>query len=179
MLDLILLISFVIGLVVGYQRGFVVQIIHMLGFIVAFMVSYVYYKPLAEKFVLWVPYSESHAAKGIAFSTKNIDLDLTFYNLLAFVLIFIAVKFALQIIASMFDFLKYLPVLGVIARLLGGALGIVEVYIMMFFILYVGYLLPIDFIQSFIQKSTIAKSMFEHTPILSEKVKNWWFVYKS
>lgn len=179
MLDLILLISFLIGLFVGYQRGFVVQLIHMLGFVVAFIVSYVYYKPLAEKFVLWVPYSESHAAKGISFPTENLDLDLTFYNLLAFVLIFIAVKIALQIIGSMFDFLKYLPVLGILARLLGGILGVLEVYIILFFILYVGYLLPIDFIQSFIQNSSIAKTMFEHTPILSEKVKNWWFVYKS
>lgn len=79
----------------------------------------------------------------------------------------------------MFDFLKYLPVLGVVARLFGGLLGMIEVYIIMFLVLYVGYLLPIEFIQSFIQKSAIAKTMFEHTPILSEKVKNWWFVYKS
>lgn len=179
MLDLLLLIFFAIGLMIGYQRGLIVQIIHMLGFIVAFIVSYAYYKPLAEKFVLWVPYSESHATEGIAFATDNIDLDVTFYNLLAFVLIFIAVKFALQVIGSMFDFLKYLPVLGFIARLFGAVLGLVEVYLILFFILYVGYLLPIDFIQSFIQQSSIAQTMFEHTPILSEKVKNWWLVYKS
>lgn len=179
MLDLLILIFFIAGLIVGYQRGFIVQTIHMVGFIAAMIVSYLYYKPLAEKFVLWVPYSGINAESKLSFPVEGLDLDLTFYNLLAFVLIFIVVKFGLQLIASMIDFLKYLPVLGFIAKLFGAILGFVEMYISIFLILYIAYLLPIDFIQSFMQKSLIVNAMFEHTPVLSEKVKNWWYVYKS
>ena len=38
-------------------------------------------------------------------------------------------------------------------------------------------MLPIDFIQDILRKSIFAEAMFEHTPILSESVKNWWYIY--
>lgn len=179
MLDLLILIFFISGLITGYRRGLIVQAIHMVGFIVALIVSFLYYKDLADKFVLWIPYPGVTAHSKLAFSVGELDLDLTFYHLLAFVVIFIVVKFGLQLFASMFDFLKFLPILGFVSKLIGAVLGLVEFYISIFLILYVAYLLPIDFIQTFIQKSVIAKTMFEHTPLLSEKVKTWWYVYKS
>ncbi len=178
MLDLLILAFLIGGLVTGFRRGLVVQAIQMFGFIVAFIVSYLYYKDLAEKFILWVPYPGVTAHSKLAFAVGDLDLEISFYRMLAFVLIFIVVKLSLQLIASMFDFLKYLPILGFASQLIGAVLGLIEFYISMFLILYIAYLLPIDFIQSFIQKSIFAKSMFEHTPFLSEKVRNWWFVYR-
>lgn len=179
MLDLLLIVLFISGIITGYRRGLIVQAIHMTGFIAAIIIAYLYYKDLAEKFVLWIPYPGVTADSKLSFAVGELDLDVTFYRLLAFVLIFVVVKFGLQLIASMFDFLKYLPVLGFLARLSGAVLGFFEFYIAIFLILYVAYLLPIDFIQTIIQKSIIASGMFEHTPLLSEKVKSWWYVYKS
>lgn len=178
MLDLLILAFFIGGLVTGFRRGLIVQAIHMIGFFTALIVSFIYYRGLADKFVLWVPYPGITATDLLAFPIGELDLELTFYRLLAFVLIFVVVKFGVQLIASMFDFLKYLPILGFVSQLFGAVLGLVEFYVSMFLILYVAYLLPIDFIQNFIQKSILANMMFEHTPLLSEKVKNWWYVYK-
>src|SRR4051794_38257182 len=107
MLDLIIVILLLGGLVTGYRRGLVVQLIHMTGFIIALIVAYAYYKQLADKFVLWIPYPGVTAGSQISFAVDKLDLDGTFYRLLAFVLIFLVVKFGLQLIASMFDFLKY------------------------------------------------------------------------
>lgn len=177
MLDLLILAFFIGGLITGFKRGLIVQLIHMVGFIAALIVSFLYYKALADKFVLWIPYPGATAEPQLAFPVGELDLELTFYRLLAFVLIFMVVKFGLQLIASMFDFLKYLPILGFVSQLMGAVLGYIEFYISIFLILYVAYLLPIDFIQAFIQKSILAKTMFEHTPLLSEKVKLWWYVY--
>ena len=56
MLDLIILVVFIISLIVGAKRGFVVQLINIGSFIIALIVAIIYYKPLAEKFVLWIPY---------------------------------------------------------------------------------------------------------------------------
>lgn len=179
MLDLLILAFIIGGLITGFRRGLIVQAIHLVGFVAALIVSFLYYKQLADKFVLWVPYPAVTAQSKLAITIADLDLELTFYRLLAFVFIFIIMKFGLQLIASMFDFLKHLPVLGFVSQLVGAILGMVEFYMSMFFILYVAYLLPIDFLQSFIQNSTLAKTMFEHTPILSETVKNWWYVYKS
>lgn len=177
MLDLILLFLFLGGLITGFRRGLIVQLIHMTGFIIALIVAYIYYIPLSEKFVLWIPYPGVTAASKLSWTVEQLDLDQTFYRILAFVIIFIVVKFVLQLIASMFDFLKFLPVLGFLSRFGGALLGLIEFYILIFLVLYLLSMLPLPFIQEMIGKSLLADAIFEHTPIFSETVKKWWYIY--
>jgi uncharacterized membrane protein required for colicin V production len=177
MLDILILILLFGGLVTGFRRGLIVQIIHMTGFIIALIVAYRYYKQLAEKFVLWIPYPGVTAGSKLSMTVETLNLDETFYHLLAFVLIFLVVKFGLQLVASMFDFLKYLPILGFVARIAGAIFGFIEFYILIFLVLYLLAMVPIDFIQALLSKSMLTETMFEHTPLLSETVKNWWFIY--
>ncbi|WP_339254911.1 CvpA family protein [Sporosarcina sp. FSL W8-0480] len=177
MLDLLIVFLLLGGLITGFRRGLIVQLIHMTGFFIALIIAYIYYKQLADKFVLWIPYPGVTASSKLSWTVEQLDLDQTFYRLLAFVLIFIVVKFALQLIASMFDFLKYLPVLGFVSRFAGAALGFIEFYIVIFLLLYLLVMLPLEFIQGFIGKSILANAMFEHTPLFSEMVKKWWYIY--
>ncbi len=177
MLNILLLILLIGGIIVGAKRGFIVQLIHMVGFVIALVVAYKYYKPLSEYFVLWVPYPVINENSQFTLAVDKLDLDQTFYQLLAFALIFFVVKFALQLIASMFDFLKFLPVLGFFSKILGAVLGFVEAYILLFIFIYVFALLPLDVVQNQLENSNIAQSMIEHTPYFSEKVKEWWYIY--
>ncbi|MFD1863903.1 CvpA family protein [Planococcus sp. FY231025] len=177
MLDIILLILLLGGIIVGAKRGFVLQLIHMVGFVIAFIVAYLYYKPLAEYFVLWIPYPTVDSDSRFTIAIDQLDLDQTFYQLFAFALIFFAVKFGLQLIASMFDFLKYLPVLGFLSKILGAVLGFIEIYLLLFIFLYVFALFPMDAIQTHLENSGIAQGILENTPYFSEKVKEWWYIY--
>lgn len=177
MFDLLIAFLLLGGLITGFRRGLIVQLIHMTGFIIALIIAFSYYKTLAEKFVLWIPYPGVTASSKLSFAVEELDLDQTFYRLLAFVLIFFVVKFILQLFASMFDFLKYLPVLGFFSRLSGALLGFVEFYILIFLAVYVLAMLPFDFIQDNLSKSILSKAMLEQTPMLSESVKNWWYIY--
>ena len=177
MLDILILILLIAGLITGAKRGLSVQLLHMTGFIIAIIVAYTYYKPLADKFVLWIPFPAVTAGSKLTFAVESLELDQTFYHIIAFALIFIVVKFALQLVASMFDFLKYLPILGSISGIIGAILGFIEYYFLIFVLLYVFALLPIDFIQNLISSSFLTGWMLEHTPFLSETVKNWWFIY--
>lgn len=177
MLNILLLILLIGGIIVGAKRGFIVQLIHMVGFVIALVAAYKYYKPLSEYFVLWVPYPAINENSQFTLAVDKLDLDQTFYQLLAFALIFFVVKFALQLIASMFDFLKFLPVLGFFSKILGAVLGFVEAYILLFIFIYVFALLPLDVVQNQLENSSIAQSMMEHTPYFSEKVKEWWYIY--
>ncbi|MBM7706728.1 putative membrane protein required for colicin V production [Chryseomicrobium aureum] len=178
MIDILLLIILVGGIIVGAKRGLIVQLIHMIGFVVALIVAFKYYKPLAEKFVLWVPFPAITSNSQLSFAVEALDLDQTFYRIIAFALIFFIVKFALQIVASMFDFLKFLPVLGQISSILGAILGFIEIYFLLFVLLYVLALLPVDMIQTAIGGSAIANFVLENTPFLSEAVKDWWYIYQ-
>ncbi|AXH99391.1 CvpA family protein [Sporosarcina sp. PTS2304] len=177
MIDLLLVVLLVGGLITGFRRGLVVQIIHMFGLILSIYVAYKYYKPLADKLVLWIPYPGATAGESLTWTFEHLDLDMTFYRLIAFIFIFVAAKLVLQLIGSMLDFLKHLPVLGFGARILGAGFGFIEFYLILFFLLSALVMLPIEVIQNSLDKSLLAKAMFEHTPIISSAIKNWWFVY--
>lgn len=177
MIDLVIIILLVAGLVSGARRGLIVQLIQMAGFLISIIVAYLYYKPLAEKLVLWIPYPSIDENTTLKFAVEQLDLSQTFYQLLAFALIFFVVKFAIQILASLFDFLRYIPILGGLNRLLGGVLGVVEAYLLIFIVLYVLALLPIDGIQKYIEGSFLTTLMLEYTPILSKVFQHLWFVY--
>lgn len=178
MLDIILIIIFIASLLVGLKRGFIVQAIHLTSFFIALIVAYIYYKPLAEKFVLWVPYPGFSEDTSMTLILDTLDVDRTFYRIIAFAVIFFAVKIALQILGSVFDFLTYLPILNSINRLLGAALCFVEFYFILFIAMYVLAMVPIESIQKLMSGSIIANLMLEHTPILTGLFQDWWYIYK-
>lgn len=177
MLDLFLLIVFAISLIIGAKRGLIVQLIHILSFIIALVVAIIYYKPLADKFVLWIPYPGFTEGSTMTLVLDSLDVDRTFYRVFAFALIFFVVKIALQIVGSMFDFLTYLPVLSSLNHLLGAVLCFVEAYILLFIGLYVIALLPIESVQNIVDGSFITGLMLEHTPIITSLFQNWWYIY--
>ncbi|TSI03156.1 CvpA family protein [Lysinibacillus sp. BW-2-10] len=178
MLDIILLLVFAASLLVGLKRGFIVQAIHLSSFFIALIVAYIYYKPLADKFVLWIPYPGITEDTSLTLIIDALDVDKTFYRIIAFAIIFFVVKIALQIFASIFDFLTYFPILNSVNRVLGAALCFVEFYFLLFIGMYVIALIPIASVQSFMGSSFIANLMLEHTPILTKLVQNWWYIYK-
>lgn len=177
MIDLIIIILFIAALVSGYRKGFLMQLLNLVGLVVAFIVAYTYYKPLAEKFVLWVPYPAVTESTALKFASDTLDISLTFYQLLAFAVIFFVIKIALSIFFSIFNFIKNIPVLGVFNRFLGAILGLAISYFMIFIILYVLALLPIDTIQNFIESSILTQVILEYTPVISNMFEKIWAVY--
>ncbi|MFL0504745.1 CvpA family protein [Ureibacillus sp. 179-F W5.1 NHS] len=178
MLDIILLIIFAASLLVGLKRGFIVQAIHLASFFVALIVAYIYYKPLAEKFVLWIPYPGVTDSSSMVLVLDSLNVDETFYRIIAFAVIFFAVKIALQILGSVFDFITYLPILNSVNRILGAILCFIEFYFILFILMYVLALIPMGPIQNMMDGSFIANLMLEHTPIFTDMVRDWWYIYK-
>lgn len=177
MLDIILIIVFAASLLVGIRRGFIVQIIHLSSFFIASFIAYLYYKPLAEKFVLWIPYPGISQNDSLTLLVDQLDINKTFYRIIAFAVIFFLVKLVLHIIASIFDFLTYLPILKSVNRILGAVLCFVEFYFIIFILLYVLALIPIDSIQKLIGDSFIAELILEHTPLVSQFFQKIWYIY--
>lgn len=174
MLDLFLLLALLIGFLIGLKRGFILQTIHMTGFIIAFIIAYIYYDQLAPKLTLWVPYpSFGEGEFQLLFDNPNIEE--AYYRAIAFVAIFFAVRILLQIIGSMFDFVANLPILKTLNVWAGGFLGFAEIYLLIFFVLYISALLPIEVVQGALNDSLLASSIVKHTPIFSEQIKQWWF----
>lgn len=169
------MIILMVGFIVGFKRGFILQLIHLTSFIISFIVAYVYYEELAPKLTLWVPYPQFSDNSTIKLFFEQTNLDDVYYRAIAFAIIFFAVKILLHIIGSMLDFVAHLPILKQLNIWAGGLLGFVEVYLILFLLLYIAALLPIDSIQSSLNDSMLAKGIIKHTPIFSEQIKDMWF----
>ncbi|WP_077214185.1 CvpA family protein [Bacillus dakarensis] len=179
MLDFAIFIILVFGFLVGLKRGFILQLIHFVGFIIAFIVSYLYYDELADKLTLWIPYPNFGSDSTFQLLLDNGNLESAYYRAIAFVVIFFAAKILLQIIGSMLDFVASLPILKTLNIWAGGILGFLEVYLLLFILLFIAALLPIDAVQSAIGHSIGAALIVEHTPFFSEQFKEIWINYSN
>ncbi|MDC3415715.1 CvpA family protein [Aquibacillus salsiterrae] len=180
MIDLLLLGILILGVLIGLKRGFILQLFHLIGFIVSFIIAIIYYDNLAKHLNLWIPYPELPEDATWAIFIESLPLEKAFYNAVAFALLFFGSKIILQIVASMLDFLTDLPLLSSLNGLLGGVLGFIETYFILFVTLYILALAPLSFVQSNLEQSTIAGFMVEYTPVISNQIKALWFdMYQS
>ncbi|MFC2948601.1 CvpA family protein [Virgibacillus sediminis] len=177
MFDFILILLLVFGFLMGLKRGFILQLFHLVGFIIAFIVAVMYYDEFGTRLALWVPYPDLGDEHAWAEFLQELPLESGFYNAVAFAIIFFAVKMILQIIASMLDFVASIPILRSVNKLLGSVLGFVEIYLLLFIVLYILALTPVAEIQSWINGSAIALFILEHTPYFSEKITELWFAH--
>lgn len=177
MLDLLIVIILIMSVIIGAKRGLIVQLIHIGSIVLALIVAVSYYKQLADKFVLWIPYPGFSENGTIMLALDSLDVDHTFYRAFAFAIIFFITKIILQIIGSMFDFLTYLPVLNSLNFLLGAVFCFIEAYLLIFVGLYVVAFIPLESVQKMMDRSLIADTMLEHTPVITKMFQNWWYIY--
>lgn len=175
MLDLILIIVLIGGFFIGLRRGLILEVVHLTGFIAAFVVAYMYYDNIAPRLRLWIPYPASTSESNLAFMMDALSLEEAYYRAIAFAALFFGTKILMQILGSMLDFLADLPLLRTVNKWMGGALGFVEVYLIVFLFLYFAALVPTEFVQQSMTNSFLAQAIVEHTPVFSEQIKEMWF----
>ncbi|MFB5662938.1 CvpA family protein [Alteribacillus sp. HJP-4] len=176
MLSLLLIIILFVSFLVGLRRGFMLQLIHLASFFIALIIAFYFYQDLAEYLRLWLPYPEisSGGDGAVNMFVSMFDMESVYYYGIAFFIIFIAAKILLQIVGSMLDFVSQLPLLRTVNRWLGGLLGFLESYLILFILLITSALLPIEMFQEMIAASSVADMMINHTPILSDWIKDLW-----
>lgn len=179
MLNLILLLLLLVGFAVGARRGLILQLVHLSGFVAAYIIAYKYSGKLAPQLQFWIPYSKNSAVSSFFSTIKGLNLETTFYQAVSFVIIFIAVKVCWQILGSMLDFLADLPILRSVNRLLGALFGFAEIYLVLFVLLYIGALTPYMHIDQYVNHSSVAHYMIQNTPGFSQKIQHLWFQYTS
>jgi uncharacterized membrane protein required for colicin V production len=169
MLSLLLLILLITSFFVGFRRGFILQLIHLTGFIIAFLVAYLYYRELAVHIRLWVPYPQFTSDNPALMFIESFNFEHVYYSGIAFALLFFITKIIVQIIGSMFDFLAHLPILSFVNGWLGGILCFLETVLILVVVLHVAALLPIELVQDLLRESSLANLILDYTPILSNK----------
>ena len=65
----------------------------------------------------------------------------------------------------MLDFIAQIPVLKQLNVWAGGILGFLEVYLIIFIVLFIAALLPMESIQTALTQSILAELIVQHTPV--------------
>ncbi|MBO8156407.1 MAG: CvpA family protein [Bacillaceae bacterium] len=177
MVDLFIFILLIMGFFIGLRRGFIMQLMQLTGFIIAFIFAVIYFDDLAPLLELWIPYPEISDDSAWAVFVNTLPLENAFYNAVAFAMLFFGVKILLQIVANMLDFIAELPILNSFNGVLGAVLGFIEVYFILFVILYFLALVPVTYVQNLIDSSFLAAFIVEHTPVFSNQIKSLWFTH--
>ncbi|WP_413379223.1 CvpA family protein [Alkalihalobacillus sp. 1P02AB] len=174
MLSFIILIILLGSFFIGQRRGFILQLIHLVGFFVSIFVAYKYYDVLASYIRLWIPYPQFSSDNTFGLIVSAFDAESVYYGGIAFAILFFGTKIALHIVGSMLDFVAHLPILRMLNRWLGSLLCMVEAYLIMFVLLNVAALIQVEVVQELLHSSVVAQSMIHNTPFLSEWIRELW-----
>ncbi|MDM5320999.1 CvpA family protein [Bacillus pumilus] len=175
MIDIIILFLLLMGTLVGLKRGFILQFIRLISFVVSILVASMFYQSLAPQ-LTWIPAPNFSGGQAqLAFFSGN--LETAYYNTIAFIILFILTKILLAIIGGLLTTIASIPVIKQVNKLLGGVLGFLETYLFVFILLFVAALLPVDALQTMLSKSILADAIVSNTPYLSGLVKDLWTTY--
>lgn len=175
MIDIIILFLLLMGTLVGLKRGFILQFIKLISFVVSILVASLFYQSLAPQ-LTWIPAPNFSGGQAqLAFFSGN--LETAYYNTIAFIILFILTKILLAIIGGLLTVIASIPVIKQVNKLLGGVLGFLETYLFVFILLFVAALLPVDALQTMMSKSMLADVIVNNTPYLSSLVKDLWTAY--
>lgn len=176
MLSLLILFILLIAFFSGARRGFALQTLYTIGYIISFLAAQHFYKLLASHLKLYIPYpAVTETSKMIFFDQAfSFQLDEAFYAGVAFILILIVGWLVTRFIGIFAHGLTYIPVLRQVDWLAGGVLSASIAYVMIFLILSLLVLLPVDSIQAQFSGNSSSRMIVEKTPLLTNKIYDLW-----
>ncbi len=172
-MSIIIIILLIIGLVIGYRRGVILQLLHLVGTISAIVISAMNYKTLSAKFDMVMPYPSTAQSVNNPVLPDLGNAEYAFYDMVAFFIIFVIAKILTQLIVSAFDYLQQLSVFGVGGEIAGSIIGLIEMVYILTVLIFMLAVVPLEFIRDAIGESGPASFIMEHTFILSDKFIEW------
>jgi uncharacterized membrane protein required for colicin V production len=173
-LDWAAAVLIIAGLVLGYYRGFVSQLVSIAGLFIAYVVAFTFYKDIAPWIagVLSLPNSESYAQ--YQFFVKGLHLDTYVSNAIAFALLLFGVKIALSIVGRVLHWITLTPGIKTINQWTGALLGLAEAVLIVVIAVQVMTVIPNDTTQRLLKDSASAPYILSAIPSVSSKLQELW-----
>ena len=165
-IDIIIILLLIGGGIAGAHNGFFKQTVILVGTILCFILAWVLKDSIANFLSFNLPFFSFNGIKA---------LNIVFYQLAAFIgllAIFTAILIVIIQITGIFEkLLKLTIILGIPSKILGFVIGIIEMYIIVFAVLFFAKQ-PI-FDQEYIEESYLAPIVLESSPGLSNIVSRY------
>ena len=168
-LDALIIIFLILGIMAGLRRGFIKQIVLLVGLIAILVISFYLKNPVATFLYKHLPFFKfSGIFKGVSI------LNILIYEVIAFLLVFSVLYLVLRIILKITglieSLLKATIILGFVSKILGGIVGLIEAYIFIFILLFITTQPFVNL--SGVEDSVVASKILEYTPIMSSATRN-------
>ncbi|ASV81740.1 CvpA family protein [Enterococcus hirae] len=176
MLSLLILFILLLAFFSGARRGFSMQVVYTIGYILSFMAAQHFYKDLASRLELYIPYPAVTSNSQMVFfdQTFSFRLDEAFYAGVAFLLILFIGGLLTRFIGIFVHSLTYIPILKQVDWLAGGILSLIVAYVMIFLLLSLLTFVPVDIVQKQFSGNSLARFIVEQTPFLTNKIHDLW-----
>ena len=167
---LIIIFLLISGWMNGLRRGFILQVVHLAGFLGSLFIAWYFYDDLAPHLAKIIPApGSSNGTWGAVESV--LPVQATFYNCIAFIIVLIVARLIIGMIGRTIDGFARLPILRSFNKLLGGVLGLAETYLIVFIAIALFFFIPGT--EHFVRDSGLAMSILEKTPYLSDTLKQF------
>lgn len=165
--DAFIILFILLGGVVGYKNGAIKEGMQFIGILVVVIVSFLLKDRLMVVLYENLPFFDFFGfIKGIS------AINILFYQLVSFLIIFAALTFLLKVLIVITGFIEWMLKLTVFlkipSKILGIFVGVLEFYVYTFLILYI-LNMPI-FNLSYVAESKYGETILRNTPILSSMV---------
>ena len=174
-IDIIIIITLVIGALVGFKRGLIKSAVMFLGAIIAILLAYTLKNPVASILYQICPFFNF---TGI-FEGLTV-LNIILYEAIAFILVYAVLLCILQLIikiSGIFEkILTFTIVLGIPSKLLGALFGLIESYLFIFIGLFL--LSQIPSTSEFIQQGNLSNTIMTSSPVLSTMTQEYYNSFK-
>ena len=172
--DIFIVLFVLMGGIVGYKNGAIKEGVQFVGLLICLIVAFIFKDQLMILMYENLPFFNFF---GII---RGLDaINVLFYQLIAFIVIFAALMFILKVLIVITGFvellLKMTVFLSVPSKIIGIFVGMIEFYVYVFVVLYI-LNMPI-FNLSYVADSKYGNIVLENTPILSSFVDNTVNVY--
>lgn len=168
-LDVAIILLILLAGVVGMKRGFFKELVMTVGYFLVFIISFALKNPLAEWLSLNFPFfSFSGPFRGMSV------LNIVIYQLIAFFVIFALVMIIFNLILTFTNILekilKLTIILGIVSKILGFFVGLIEGVILVFALCLV--LSYPAFNQGVIAESKVKNQILQGTPALNKMAES-------
>ena len=172
--DALIVIFILLGGIVGYKNGFIREGIHFVGIIIISVIAFI-----LKDFLMVFLYENLPFFNFLGIFKGLSAINILFYQLLSFIIIFAALLFLLRVVIVITGFIEYLVKLTVFlkfsSKILGMIVGALEFYVYVFIVLYI-LNMPI-FNLHYVADSQFGIKVLNETPILSNYVDNTMDTY--
>ncbi|MGT2934500.1 CvpA family protein [Streptococcus castoreus] len=176
MLSLLILLVLIWNFYIGYSRGIILQSFYTLGALFSLLVASHFYRGLAHKITLWIPYSNpAEGASTLFFKTINIfDLNKVYYAGIAFFALFLLTYALVRLVGVLVHLFQIDSFESLWTKVFSGVLALLVSLLFLSMVLTILVTVPMPAIQQHLHASLFGRLLIEHFPPFTTMLQKLW-----